>query len=363
MDEIQSALNKAKIQLMSRPDSAFFTTVLFSLKFSWDTNISTAATNGIDLRINPKFFMSLSFDERVFLLIHEAMHVAYLHMERLQDRDADRFNVAADHVINLMLIERGFKMPKIGLADPQYRGMSTEEVYNLLPKQDSSKVDRDIRPSDMPTDALREHVQDILVRASIQSKMQNDSIGTIPGEIQIFLDSLLDPKLPWNRILLKYMRSMAKNDYTFSKPNRRFFPKYHLPSLHSEGLMAIAVAVDISGSVRDEEFKQFISEIHNILKYMKPEKITLIQFDTVIHSTTEVRTVQELSQCTFTGRGGTRINPVIEWANEHKPQVLLVFSDGGFRFYSQETKVPVLWVIHNNSNWTAPFGKVIHYEI
>ena len=364
MDTIQQAMNKAKIQLMSKPDSAFFTTVCFSLKFVWDDKIPTACTNGTEIRFNPDFFMKLSAEERVFLLVHETCHVAYLHMERLGNRIHAKYNVAADHVINLMLIERGFSMPKGGLADRQYLNMYVEQVYDLLPEQDPAKVDMDIQPGTGDPEELKQAVQDILVRASIQSKMQGDAIGTIPGEIQIFLDKLLDPKLPWNRILQKYLHSMAKSDFTFRKPNRRFFPKHHLPSLHSESLMNIAVAVDTSGSVSDEEFKRFISEVHCILRMMKPEKITLVQFDTDIKSVHTVRSVQELSQVTFAGRGGTRIQPVLDWAEKEKPQLLLVFSDGYFNFqHTSPIKTPVTWLIHENPKFEAPFGKVISYSI
>ncbi len=363
MDDKQQALNKAKINLMSRADSAFFTTVCFSLKFMWDETIPTAATNGTAIKINSKFFMSLNPEERVFLLIHESMHVAYLHMDRLQTRDPAKFNVAADHVINLMLIERGFQMPKVGLADPIYKGMSTEEVYNLLPAQDPSKTDMDIQPSDIPSEELEQAVQDILVRASIQSKMQNDKAGSIPGEIQIFLDKLLDPKLPWNRILQKFLHSMSKNDYTFRKPNRRYFPDHYLPSLYSEKLTNLAIAVDTSGSVSDTDFLRFISEIHCILRMMKPDKITLIQFDTGIKEVSQVRSVQELSKVAFSGRGGTRIEPVLQWANENKPQALLVFTDGHFRFSNEDTKTKTIWLIHDNKKFVAPFGKTIHYSI
>ena len=363
MDDLKQALDKAKIQLMSRPDSAFFTHVCFSLRMVWDNTIRTACTDGSEIRFSPDFFMSLTTEERVFLLIHEAMHVAYLHMDRLQDRDHARFNVAADHVINLMLIERGFKMPKMGLADPQYLGMGTEEVYNLLPEQDESKVDMDIQPSKLPSEELQKEVQDILVRASIQSKMQGEGIGAIPGEIQIFLDKLLNPKLPWTRILQRYLHSMNKADYSFRKPNRRFFPKHIMPSLWSQSLMNIAIAVDASGSVSDADFTQFISETNCILKMMKPEKITLVQFDTEIKSVDEIRSIQELAKVTFSGRGGTMVEPVLDWAKENKPQLLLIFTDGEFRFYRPDCEINTIWLIHNNQKFTAPFGKVIHYEV
>lgn len=363
MELAKAALVKAKITLMARPDSTFFTTVCFSVKHKFDTSIPTACTNGLEIRFNPEFFMTLSKEEQVFLLIHETCHICYLHMDRLSTRDHAKWNVAADNVINNMLIERGFKMPKGGLADPQYKGMSTEEVYRLLPEQDPSKVDMDIQPGEGPPEDLTKELQDILIRAAMQSKMAGNTPGSIPGDVHIYLNGLLNPKLPWNRILQKYLHATAKSDYSFRKPNRRFFPKHHLPSLHSESLMNIAIAVDASGSVSDEDFKVFASETNGILRMMRPEKITLIQFDTEIIKVDEVRSVMDLSKVTFTGRGGTDIHPVLEWATVNKPQLLLVFTDGEFRFTDVKTKVPVLWVIHNSPQFTAPFGKVISYSI
>lgn len=360
------ALNKAKIKLMARPDSAFFTTVCFSLKHVWDGSIPTACTDGKEIRYNPAFFMSLSTEEQVFLLLHESMHVAYLHMVRTQTRDRRKWNIAADYVINQQLVDRGFKMPSMGLLDAQYAGMSTEEVYKLLPENPTQECDMDIIPGngDLATEEqLTQDVQDILVRANIQSKMSNDKPGTIPGDIQIFLDKLLNPKLPWNRILQKYLNAFCKNDYSFRKPNRRFFPKYHLPSLYGEKLMNLSVAVDTSGSVSDHDFKVFVSEVGSIFRMMTPEVVTLVQFDTDIKSVDTIKSIADLMRCKFTGRGGTEINPVLEWANEKKPQLLLIFSDGGFRFHGTQTKSETLWIIHNNPSWVAPFGTVIHYAV
>lgn len=357
------ALNKAKIQLMSTPDSAFYTTVCFSVKHRFDSTIQTACTNGAEICFNPDFFMALSNEERVFLLLHETLHICYLHMDRLQERDPQKWNEAADHVINLQLIERGFQMPKMGLADTQYRGMGTEEVYKLLPEKDRSKQDQDLKPFEGDSEALQEAVQEILVRASVQSKMQGDKAGTIPGDIQLFLDNLFAPKLPWNRILQKYLHTFSKADYSYKKVNRRFFPQYFLPSLHSQKLLNIAIAVDISGSVRDSDFKTFVSEIHSMLRMMKPNKLNLIQFDTEIHSNDVIRSTNDLAKVKFKGRGGTDIRPVLQWANEAKPQLLLVFTDGAFRFFGASTAVKTIWLIHNNKEFTSPFGKTIHYDI
>lgn len=366
MEEHQLAINKAKIQLMSRKDTVFFTTVLFSLVHIWDDTIPTACTNGKEIRFNPAFFMSLSPEERLFLLLHETLHVALIHMSRLKERDHRRWNAAADYVINAMLIERGFKMPTDGLYDPQYTGMHTEEVYALLEDKDPIKLpmmDLSPPPEDCPD--IQEAITDILVRASIQSRQQGDTIGTIPGEIQVYINNLLSPKLPWQRIFQKYMSSIARSDYSFRKPNRRYLPKHYLPSLYNDALMDVAWGIDMSGSVEDHETTVFVSEMSSIFKMLKPEKMTLIQFDTEIKDVKDIKTLQALRNTRFTGRGGTDIKPLMQWAIDHKPQLLVVFTDGHFHAAPKhyKPKCPVIWVIHNNKRFTAPFGKVIHYEI
>ena len=362
--EIKKAYDLAKIGMMTKPDTAFFTTIVFSLRLIWDWNLPTAATDGSSIRVSPVFFMSLSPEERIFLLVHEAMHVALLHMTRLADRKHRKWNIACDHYINLLLIERGFKMPNNGLADPQYKGLSSDEIYARLPDpppSDTSPLDLEM-PTQPPED-LSDEVADILTRAAIQSKLQNEPSGSIPGDIEIFLDRLLNPKLPWQRILQKYIQNLSKHDYSWRKPNRRFFPQYYLPSMHNEKLMDIAIAVDASGSVSDKDFNVFVSETHGILKMMKPDKITLIQFDKIIKSVNEIGSIRDLMNVTFIGRGGTRIEPVMEWAAENKPKLLLIFTDGEFRFYQDDYKTNTVFLIHNHPRFKSPYGKVIHYEI
>lgn len=375
--EEKNALSRAKVALMARPDSVFFTTLCFSLKHEINDSIPTAATNGTRVMYNPKFLMSLSAEERVFLMLHETMHCAYLHMLRLKERDHRKWNIACDHAINLQLLERKFQMPSMGLADPAYKGMSAEEIYDRLPSTPPPPSESDMTDLLPPDEdgpgsdpggsgsgqTLESEMQDILVRAAMQSKMAGDKPGTIPGDIEIFLNKLLNPKLPWNRILQKYLQSFNKNDYSFKKPNRRFFPEHHLPSLYSNSLINIAIAVDASGSVADSDFLRFVSEIHSILRMMKPEKIELITFDTEVKSVNTLRNVQELSQVVFTGRGGTLIAPVLEWAEINKPQLLLVFSDGQFRFHQSKHKTPIVWLINNFPRFNPPFGKTIHYDM
>lgn len=378
LTKLSILLNKAKIGLMQTPNSAFYTTIVLSMRFLWDENHPTAYTNGQVIGFNPDFFMKLTHDERIGVLVHEASHVAHMHIQRQQERIHWLFNEAADHVINLDLKAKGFKIPGFGFADKRFTGMSTEQVYRILHEEFMQQPPQDQvpRPNEMddlkqPTDdngkpmdpeQIKRMVDDMIVRASIEAKMQNDP-GSIPGDIEIYLDKLLNPKLPWQTILRKWLKAQAKCDYTWKRPNRRFMPAHYLPSLQSEGAMIDFQAfVDTSGSETDADFLRFISELHGIMKMMKPKKIELGQFDTSIKSLVRVRNIMDLAAVKFYGRGGTIITDVLDHAEKTQPKVCMIFSDGGFVIDRKTCSANILWMIHDNPKWDAPFGKVIHYN-
>lgn len=372
------ALDKAKIALMSKPDTAFFCEIAFSMKYVWDESIPTACTDGTSMHINPEFFMKWTPEQQLGLILHETLHVAYMHMARVQQRDSRLYNMAADYVINLVIKDRGFKLPDGGLYDEQFRGMSSEQVYDLLKQkqdQDPQGFDQafgqlpmeDLAPppQGMDTEELEERIEQILIRAALRSEQDNDKPGTIPGDLQLLIDKLLKPRLPWNRILQKYLMEFAKNDYSWRKPNRRFMPEHYLPSLYSINLIDMVIAVDISGSVSDYEFQNFVSEIASIFRMVKPKKLTLIQFDTRIQNVNVIKSIPELVQVKFHGRGGTQIGELVDWVNTHKPQLTLVFTDGDFPFKNYQSKLQFLWMIHNDysQSFSPAFGKAIHYKI
>lgn len=383
--EADEAFRKAKIGLMSKKDSTFFTTLFFNLEHKWDWNVPQAQTNGMEIKYNPEYFLSLDKDQRLSLLLEETLHTAFLHMERLADRDQDRWQTAADNVVRNILDERGYSLPPDWEFDKAYKGKSTEEVYRMIPVNEPppNNNQRDLAPPPPPQggdgnqnpgsgggqqaadQGLRAKVEDLLVQASQASKMAGDSAGSVPGEFQLFLDQLLNPKLPWHQILRRWFMAQAKTDFTFKRPNKRFFPKYYLPSMLSNSLVDVMIGVDISGSVSDEDFNQFRSETHNIMKVLKPKNIRFVQFDTKIQHDDNIKSLRDLANLQFHGRGGTDPTPLIKLANEVKPKILLVFTDGEFWGDIPEYNGSLLWLIHNNERFEAPNGKgkVIHYEL
>lgn len=390
------ALNKAKIQLMSMPDTTFYTTVLLSLKHVWDYRVQTACTDGREIRYNPDFFMKFTPPQQLGLLLHETYHVIWMHMVRLNGRDHAKWNMATDYAINISLIDGGFELPPGGLIDEQYRDMSADTIYEMLPDPDPEDVDihftdesgsgGDGDGQDAPEggsgssqgttgieatsgkgDAksdLAADIQDVLIRAQMQSKMAGDKPGSIPGEIELYINRLLKPKLPTATLLRKFFYDMGKEDYSWQRPNRRFFPKHHLPSLYSEVLGHIAFFGDLSASVTDAQVLRYISEVGGVMKQLKPKRLTLGTFDTDVRDVTDIKGIGQLAKTTFTGRGGTDIHPVLEWAVANTPKALVVFTDGHFHFRHDfpKPKCPIMWLINDNPTFDPPFGRVVHYE-
>lgn len=361
------ALNKAKIALMSKADSAFLSTILFSLDFEWNDSIRTADVDGVLLRINQHWFMQMPEGARVGLLAHEAWHVGFKHMIRGANLDHKRFGKAADYVINNMLLATGYELPANGLWDIQYADMSTEQVYALLPVSDPADpydVDIIYEPDADPeiSDELDEKITDILIKAAQQSKMQNDKPGTIPGEIEILIEQKINPKLAWNVILQNYMAGYAKEDYSFSKPNRRYFPDYYLPSMYSDSLDSIAVAIDTSISVSDEELAMFLAEIEDIRVTLHPKETTIVGFDTKINVNITLTENDSIEDVVLVGRGGTSLHPVFRYFESKPPTVLIVFSDLECPKIQHAPDFDVIWICVNNPRASVNFGELIHLE-
>lgn len=366
------ALSKAKIALLSKKDATFISTIVMALKSSWDNSIPTACTNGIDLLLNEDFYMKQGPLEQVGLLAHEAWHIALQHVlkDRQRGRDPRLFNQAADHVINIMLTDAGYRIPAGGLCDTAYRGMSTEQVYDILEK-DPSKQDPNFEPdytfADASPDpavqqAAQAAVTQTIVRAATAAKLAGDSSGSVPGDVLIALDKLLYPKLPWWVLLQDFFNGIAQEDYSYRKPNKRFMPAFYMPSLFSEGMGELACAVDTSGSVSDHDFLAFATEMDAIKESMNPEKMYVIDFDTQVNSIYQIGEGRSVHELQFKGRGGTDLRPVFEHFKEKPPQVLIIFSDLECGEITEDPGYPVLWIRTPGSGFTPTFGRLIEFN-
>lgn len=411
--KLEKSLSKNKINIMSDSNTTFVVSILLNLVFKWDRNIPIAATDGLTLFFNPDVYNELdNNDHRIFIILHEVWHVAFMHPARLNGRDPRLFNIAADHVINLMLKDLGYKMPTgkyQGVADPRFIGLSAEQVYEILkdeqeqsgeePEPDftmdvmaagsgtpdesqeesqdegdkesddkGSSCSSDQEPSNtspmMSEEEATNQMRQLIAQATVRTQMSGDTPGSIPGSILIEMEKLFNPKLNWYDILINYCDSISKNDYSYRRPNRRFMPDHYLPSAYSEGLDKIAFAVDTSGSVSDDQFTHFISEMNEVKERLLPQHMTVVDFDYQIRDIHELGPDDDIRSVEFSGRGGTYLQPVFDHFNTrgNEPNVLIVFSDLHCDVIENKPSYPVIWIVVDNLNAETNFGKMIHYS-
>ena len=121
-------------------DHPFFGSLLFRLKGRECRSIQTMATDGVSLYYNPDFVETLNAATLAGTLAHEVMHPALHHHVRRSGRDPKRWNMACDFAINPLLVDAGLNLPEGVLLDNRFRGMSAEQIYNLLESEASSKI-------------------------------------------------------------------------------------------------------------------------------------------------------------------------------------------------------------------------------
>lgn len=130
-------VRQARARLMlSQP---FYGAASLNLQLKEDYSCNTAYTDGKVLGVNPNYINSLEIREVEFLVAHEVLHCIMLHPARQGKRDHVTHNKAGDYVINQLLVDAGMKMPQNGLIDSKYKGMSTEQVYDIIYKKQKSK--------------------------------------------------------------------------------------------------------------------------------------------------------------------------------------------------------------------------------
>jgi len=86
--------------------------------------------------------------------------------------------------------------------------------------------------------------------------------GKFPQCLARLINEALHPTVPWQEVLRNFFRDVAKDDYSWSRPNKRFLQyDIYVPSLVSPSLGEIVVALDTSGSITQKLLAEFLAEV------------------------------------------------------------------------------------------------------
>lgn len=409
-------LQLAKINLMRSPKFALLSGILMVGKTKVVDNLPMPArTNGRDEEYDRKFISGMNVNELAFVVAHEGAHKMYRHLStwrKLYDENAKLANMACDYVVNLMLTdadpnnsvitmplykdgpERGKPM---GLLDYRFRGMTTKQVYDILKEEQEKNGKGTPRPGgqgdgDGGSQSFDEHSWDDAQNMSEEEKEQltkdvdqairqgvaeQKRVGRGNGHLDRELKELLEPKVDWREVLRDFVKSICsgRDKSSWRKPNRRLLSlgtDTYMPSLISEQVGHMVIAIDTSGSIGGNELREFLSEVKGIADEVKPKQVDLLYWDTSVASHEEYDESSVATIVTSTkprGGGGTAPSCITTYLAEKfiRPECVVVLTDGCVGSDWGESNghswpAPVLWAIVGGSDVTAANGKTVHVQ-
>lgn len=412
----EQRIERAHVRLMQSPDFCLFSGVFMVGKVSVLDKPLSARTNGRDVEYGRAFVDSLSDKELAFVVVHEAMHKSYRHLTVWQHLKSKRVaNMAMDYVINLQICDadpcaREVEMPRdkatgklIGLLDEKYRGLDTQQVYDLLMDEreggdgdgdggegKNGHGDQGGDPTqgqdDDPSDCLDEHdwegaremtqEEEEELGREIDSALREGAIlaGRMKGNVPRGIDEILHPKVDWREALRDFVKMATKggDQSTWRRPNRRYLGNdIVMPSAQTLKAECFAIGIDTSGSIGGAILQRFLGEVKSICDEVTPEKIELMYWDSHVagHEHYEAGAVATITESTKPrGGGGTDPDCVPKFMhdNQLRAQCLIMLTDG--YFYSNNAtnwstfNAPVLWCVVGNSSFTPVVGQAVSVE-
>jgi predicted metal-dependent peptidase len=358
----------------------------------------TAATNGRNFYYNTDFVSKLSVKKLEFLFGHEILHCVLDHFGRLGSRNPKLANIAQDFAVNQILVDEriGEKITEVDIClDSKYRGWSWEEIYDELWEkaekisledlldQLGDQLDEHIKEEEgagsgsdkegkgkgKPTMSKEEaqKIKDEIKQAMIQSAAAAGA-GKVPAGIQRLIKDLTEPKMNWRQLIRQEIQSIVRNDYAFTRPNRKSMHSGAiLPGMKEDVTIDVAIALDMSGSIGDEDAKTFLSEVKGIMDQYVDFKINLWTFDTEVYGHKEIThdNSDDLLAYEPQGGGGTDFDVNFTWMKDQgiQPKKFIMFTDGyPCGSWGDADYCDTLFIVKGNTSAEAPFGQTVIYE-
>jgi predicted metal-dependent peptidase len=208
------------------------------------------------------------------------------------------------------------------------------------------------------------------VKENMMTAAQSSGAGNVPAEIERMISKLTEPKMNWREILRQQIQSTIRNDYTFMRPSRKgWHMSAVLPGQNFDETIDIAVGIDMSGSIGNEQGEDFLGEVQGIMDEYQDYNIKVWCFDTKVYNEQDFTADggERLEEYEIMGGGGTEFDCNWEYMKQHDitPKKFIMFTDGyPWGSWGDEDYCDTVFVIHSNRDRSlmAPFGLTTHYE-
>ncbi|KIQ62722.1 hypothetical protein TR51_27575 [Kitasatospora griseola] len=297
-------------------------------------DITVAAVNAEagEIYLNP--LRRHTDEEWRFILAHEMLHAALRHGDRAGGRDPYLFNVAADYVINGWLVEMGVgEMPEGLLHDPELKGLSAEEVYDRIVR-DQRRLRRlatlrgkglgDILGEPLPRAGHGAHVDldEFYRRGLLQGlDLHTRERGLLPAGLVEEIRALAHPPLSWDARLARWFDEFVPRPEplrSYARPSRRQSSSPDIPRAgrysppEETPRCTFGVVLDTSGSMSRVLLGKALGAIASYAAARDVPAARLVCCDAAPHDLGYLPVAELASRVRLHGRGGTVLQPGID---------------------------------------------------
>jgi predicted metal-dependent peptidase len=284
----------------------FFARFALEPEYVEDSSTETMATDGEKVFWSREYLDAQTTDVVTALSAHEGAHIAFGHHLRRGSRDAKLWNVACDHVVNILLADSNFQLWDGAIIDRRFADMTAEQVYALLAREKSQQEQQgqgqgqgqgqpapsQPEPSqpgevrDFPGDAA----ETATARAEQPGKLSQAvqmarKRGALPGSLGDAVARERAPRVPWREKLADWAQSLSTSDYSWQRPNRVYLSEHDIimPSARSRTMGPLAVGIDTSGSISTAELESFAGELRSLHSQLRPEALHILYHDSKVY--------------------------------------------------------------------------------
>jgi predicted metal-dependent peptidase len=258
-------------------------------------------------------------------------------------------------------------MPEVQKENKDAKDMKQKSQGESEGSGEGGDSDSENKPEEISkTEDLDEKWGRILSEATTHAKLA----GKDTNGMDRYVDKLLNPKRNWKNILYREVTNEMAVDTTWNRPSRRSESiGIYLPSQKKENIN-MAVAIDSSGSVTDEELKSFLSHTRDVIASFANINLTVVVCDSQVKKVHEFNhaNINDVKKIEVKGGGGTSFTPVFDYLAKNKPDIKLVIylTDGDCfeKFKIEKYRGRVLWVLtkRGTEKYIKNTGRIIKMD-
>jgi len=186
--------------------------------------------------------------------------------------------------------------------------------------------------------------------------------GSLSGGSGQQVTELVSPKVDWREELREFVEATAKDEYSWSRPNRRFVSSGLYPAgLYSEALGDFVLLVDTFASIDQDTMSMFAAEAQAIVGTY-PCKVWKVYHHIPVTHVEEWEPSDGELKLNPKERGGTSHIPALHWIEEQglDASCVIALTDLDSQFAPVEPPWPVLWCSTGMDH--AAFGRVVKVD-